>query len=106
MMSEKLSKYYCEYCGEQYPETEDGEFTFFEINIRPYDLFCSARCVGLHIQDIENYEWSDWDNGKGLEDFYKDEIKNNWFGYPYRIVSADNLELIEERKIREVSDEF
>ena len=38
-MNEKLSKYYCEYCGEQYPGMEDGEFTFIEIEIRPYN-FC------------------------------------------------------------------
>lgn len=105
-MSEKLSEYHCEYCGEQYPETMDGEFTFIEINIRPYDLFCCDACVNNHIQDIENYMWSDWgSDGKGLEDFYKDEIKNNWIGYPFRIVSADNLELLREGKITEVSDE-
>ena len=98
----KLSKYYCDRCGEQYPETEDGEYTFFEINLRPYNLFCSADCISNHINDIENGEWSNHDGeNKGLEDFYKDEIKNNWKGFPYKIVSADNLEIIEERKIGE-----
>ena len=100
-MSESLSKYHCEYCGEQYPETEDGDFTFIEINIRPYELFCCESCVNNHIQDIENYKWSNWEeDGKGLEDFYKDEIKNNWTGFPFQIVSADNLQVIEERKIK------
>ena len=100
-MSERLSKYHCEYCGEQYPETEDGDFTFIEINIRPYELFCCESCVNNHIQDIENYKWSNWEgDGKGLEDFYKDEIKNNWTGFPFQIVSADNLQVIEERKIK------
>ena len=99
-MSEKLSKYHCEYCGEQYPEMEDGEYTFIEIDIRPYSLFCCETCVNNHINDIENNEWSNHDgDNKGLEVYYKDEIKNNWIGYPLRIVSADNLQLIEQRKI-------
>ena len=102
-MNEKLSKYYCEYFGEKYPGMEDGEFTFIEIEIRPYNLFCCDSCINNHIQDIENYKWSDWDNGKGLEDYYKDEIKNNWIGFPFRIVSADNLKVLEERKITEVA---
>ncbi len=107
-MSERLSKYYCERCGEQYPEMEDGEFTFFEIHLRPYDLFCSAYCVDRHIQEIEGGEWSDWGTeNKGLENFYADEIKNNWVGYPYKIVSADNLKVIEESHIKaeEMNDE-
>ena len=104
-MSESLSKYHCEYCGEQYPETEDGDFTFIEINIRPYELFCCESCVNNHIQDIENYKWSDWDYGKGLENFYKDEIENNWIGFPFQILSADNLQVIEKGKITEVNDE-
>lgn len=104
-MSEKLSKYNCEYCGEQYPGTEDGNYTFIEINIRPYDLFCCESCVNNHIQDIENYKWSDRDDGKGLEDFYKDEIKNNWIGFPFQILSADNLQVIKKGKITEVNDD-
>lgn len=101
-MSERLSKYHCEYCGEQYPEMEDGEYTFIEIDIRPYNLFCCDACVNNHINDIENNEWSNHDgDNKGLEVFYKNEIKNNWIGYPFRIVSADNLQPIEERKIGE-----
>jgi len=68
-MEERLSKYNCEYCGEQYPEMEDGEFTFI-MDLRPYDLFCSHKCVNNHINAIENGEH------EGLEDYYKDEIKN------------------------------
>ena len=99
-MSEKLSEYYCDYCGEQYPEMEDGDCTFIEIDIRPYDLFCSYACVNNHMNDIENNEWANHDgNNKGLEVYYEKEIKNNWTGYPFRIVSADNLELIEEGKV-------
>ena len=30
MMSEKLSKYYCEYCGEQYPETKMASLHFLK----------------------------------------------------------------------------
>tara|TARA_R100000781_G_scaffold96408_1_gene60436 strand:- start:130 stop:408 length:279 start_codon:yes stop_codon:yes gene_type:complete len=92
-----MSKYYCDRCGEEDPEATDGEYTFFAINLRPYDLFCSASCVSSHIQEIEGGEWSNWDmDGKGLEDYYKDEIKNIWADFPCEIVSADNLELIEK----------
>ena len=97
-----MSKYYCEYCGEHNPLEGTGENTFIEINIRPYDIFCCDDCINNHINDIENGEWSNHDgDNKGLEVYYKDEIKNNWIGYPLRIVSADNLQPIEERKIGE-----
>ena len=91
-MEERLSKYNCEYCGEQYPEMEDGEYTFI-MDLRPYDLFCSHKCVNNHINDIENGEH------EGLEDYYKDEIKNNWVGYSLTIVSAHDLSIIKETEI-------
>ena len=119
-MSDKLSEYYCEYCHEQYVEEFDGEYTFIQIDIRPYDLFCCSGCVEAHINDIENGEWSHHDGG--LENYYKDEIKNRWKNFPYSVVSADNLQLIkhgnfpmnwgytkiwneETNKYEEVSDE-
>jgi|SRR5210317_615361 len=99
-----MSKYYCEYCGEHDPQQETGENTFIEINIRPYDIFCSDHCINNHINDIESGEWSNHDgDNKGLEVFYKNEIKNNWIGYPFRLVSADNLELIKKGKIKAVT---
>lgn len=46
-----MSKYYCEYCGEHDPQQETGENTFIQINIRPYDIFCSDHCINNHIKD-------------------------------------------------------
>ena len=96
---------YCEYCGEHDPLEGTGENTFIEIDIRPYDIFCCDDCINNHINDIENGEWSNHDRyNQGLESFYKKEIKNNWIGYPFRLIAADSGALIKEGKIGEVKE--
>ena len=97
-----MSKYYCEYCGENDPQQETGKNTFIEINIRPYDIFCSDHCINNHINDIESGEWDNYEGGN-LRLEYANEIKNNWIGYPFRLVSAESLELIKKGKIEAVT---
>ena len=77
---------HCEYCGEHDPEYEDGKKTFIVCQIRPYDIFCSYGCINNHIDEIECGVWTDYDgHNKGLEIYYKDEIKNNWKDFDFDI---------------------
>jgi len=99
----KKQEYYCDYCETTEATEYDEENVWWVCDIRPFDVFCCGSCLDAHIESIERGDWHDHDgDNKGLEVYYKDEIKTNWIGYPYRLISADSNELIKQGKIGEV----
>ena len=77
---------YCEFCY------EDNLKTYYESDLRPFDIYCSKNCVENLVEEILNGEWdSHFNDNDKYKNELKTELKNkNWFN--------KNCKEINERK--------
>ena len=77
---------YCEFCY------EENLKTYYESDLRPFDIYCSEGCIESLIEEIFKGEWdSHFNDNDKYKNELKTELKNkNWFN--------KNCKEINERK--------